>query len=336
MARYRRPLIIGLIVLLCVAIGEFWLYSANRLAGYMHERALGGMSLADLCHSSDIGGFPFRLKLDCKEFAAPVRMGGGVVLFGAEEAHGVASLLSPNHIVLTLSSPVVMQTSAGAPVAKLRHDGMTLDIAWSLGGLSSAQLDMKALDWRPETPRAGLAFHLQSLTARAEPQAGQDAGSIRYELTGDGLTMPALQTWLQQNDPALFTLAGTLTPAPAPAQDWRAAAEDWRQKSGAVTIDRFQWRSGDVNLTIDGALALDEAHRPAGKLNVRAEGAGPLMARLGLPVGAAQAGAVLGALFGKPPAPNAKADALSLPLTLAGGQIYLGPVRLPPTVGPLY
>jgi hypothetical protein len=336
MARYRRPLIIGLIVLLCVAIGEFWLYSANRLASYMHERTLGGLSLADLCHSSDIGGFPFRLKLDCKEFTAPVRMGEGVVLFGAEEAHGAASLFSPNHIVLTLSSPVVMQTSAGEPLAKLRHDGMTLDIAWSLAGLSSARLDMKALDWRPETPRAGLAFNLQSLTARAEPQAGQAPGSLRYELVGDGLMIPALQTWLRQNDPARFTLAGAVTPAPAPAEDWRAAAENWRQKSGAVTIDRFQWRSGDVNLAIDGALALDEAHRPSGRLNVTAEGAGPLLARLGLPAGAARAGAVLGALLGKPAAPDAKADTLSLPLTLAGGQIYLGPVRLPATVAPLY
>ena len=76
MAGYRRPLIIGFLLLLCLAVGEFWLYSAHRLGDYMHKRALGGVSVADLCQSSDIGGFPFRLKVSCDGFAAPVRMGG--------------------------------------------------------------------------------------------------------------------------------------------------------------------------------------------------------------------------------------------------------------------
>ncbi|WP_296706285.1 DUF2125 domain-containing protein [Rhodoblastus sp.] len=336
MARYRRPLLIGLVVLLCLALGEFWLYSAHRLASYMDKRALGGVSLADLCRTSDIGGFPFRLKLSCAEFTAPVRIGDEVVLFGAEEAHGEASLFSPNHILLTLSSPLVVQKSGGGPLAKLRHDGMTLDIAWSLSGLSEARLDMKALDWRPETPQAGLAFNLQSLTAKATPQVGEGPGVMRFELTGEGLNLPALQALLQKNDLGRFTLSGKVSPVPGAAADFRAAVEDWRKKSGAVVIDQLQWQAGDLNLKIDGALSLDDAHRPVGKLNVTAEGAGPLLARLGVPVAATQVNAVLGALLGKPPAQGAKADTLSLPLTLANGQAYLGPVRLPATVPPLY
>jgi hypothetical protein len=336
MARYRRPLLIGLVLLLCVALGELWLYSAHRLAGYMDKRALGGVSLADLCRTSDIGGFPFRLKLSCNEFAAPLRIGDELVLFGAEEAHGEASLFSPNHILLTFSSPLVVQKSGGGALAKLRHDGMTLDIAWSLSGLSEARLDMKALDWRPETPQAGLAFNLQSLTVKAAPQVGEGPGVLRYELTGDGLNLPALQALLQKNDPVRFTLSGTVSPVPAAAPDFRAAVEDWRMKAGTVTINQLQWQAGDLSLKIDGALSLDEAHRPAGKLNVTSQGAGPLLTRLGIPVAATQVNAVLGALLGKPPAQGAKADTLSLPLTLANGQAYLGPVRLPATIAPLY
>ena len=118
-----------------------------------------------LCQSSDIGGFPFRLKVSCDGFAAPVRIGGENVFFGAEEAHGVASLFSPNHIQLAFSSPLVARKADGSPLAKLRHDGMVLDIAWSLSGLSQARLDMKSLDWRPESPQAGVAFNVQNLTA---------------------------------------------------------------------------------------------------------------------------------------------------------------------------
>ncbi|WP_374546911.1 DUF2125 domain-containing protein [Rhodoblastus sp.] len=340
MARYRRRLIIGFIVLVCLAIGPFWLYSANRLAAAVHEPALGGLSIADLCQSSDIGGFPFRLKLSCNGFAAPVRVGGETLYFGAEEAHGETSLFSPDHIRLAFSSPLVAQKAGGAPLAKLRHDGMTLDIAWSLAGMVAARLDMKALDWRPESPEAGVAFNLQSLSLKADSlnptQSGPGANVLRYELTGDGLTVPALQALLQKNDPARFTLAGTITPTPAPAATWRDAAETWRKNAGAVAVDRFEWQSGDINLRIQGALSLDDAHRPAGTLSVTAEGAGPLLARLGVPVAAAQAGAILGALLGKPQAAPAKADTLSLPLTLVNGQVLLGPIRLPVSLSPVY
>lgn len=338
MARYRRPFIIGFLLLLCLAVGEFWLYSAHRLGDYMHKRALGGVSVADLCQSSDIGGFPFRLKVSCDGFAAPVRMGGETMFFGAEEAHGVASLFSPNHIQLTFSSPLVARKADGSPLAKLRHDGMVLDIAWSLSGLSQARLDMKSLDWRPESPQAGVAFNVQNLTATAAP-AGPDASALHYDLTGDGLTVPVLQALLQKNDLGRFSIGGAITPTPASGDDVGAAVEDWRKKSGAITIDQLQWQAGDLSLRISGALSLDDAHRPAGRLNVTAEGAGPLLARLGVPVAAAQANAILGALLGKPAqaAPSgAKADSISLPLTLANGQVFLGPIRLPATVAPLY
>lgn len=336
MARYRRPLLIGLLVLLLIGAAEFWLYSANRLGGFLHQRALGGVSLADLCQSSDVGGFPFRLKLTCNGFAAPLRVGDNLIFAGAEEAHGEASLFSPNHILLTLSSPLVLQKSGGGPVGKLRHDGMTIDIAWTLSGLSQAQIDVKSLDWRPESAEAGVDLHLESLAATATPETGEPRGALRFVLTGEGLTVPALQSLLKTSDLGRLAIAGAITPPPAPADDWRAAIDDWRQKAGAIAIDRLEWRAGDMNIQIAGALSLDEAHRPVGKLNVTAEGAGPLLAGLGVPPAAAQTQTAMAVLFGKAPGPESRSGALALPLTLANGQIFLGPLRLPAKVPPLY
>ncbi|MCI4678549.1 DUF2125 domain-containing protein [Rhodoblastus acidophilus] len=336
MARYRRPIIIGLIVLLCVGVGEFWLYAANRLGFYVHQPILGGQSLADLCQSSDIGGFPFRLKLSCTGLTAPVRVGGGVIYAGVEEAHGVASLFSPNHIVLTISSPLVIQRSNGAPVAKLRHDGMTLDVAWGLSGVAAMRLNATSLDWRPESPEAGVAVNVQNLAVEAVPQGGPDTpAGLRYDLVADGVTAPALQALLKDKAPGHFAASGEITPPPKPGRDWRAALEDWRKKSGALRIQHMEWRSGDLSLRLDGALSLDDNHRPAGRLNVAAHGAGPLLTRLGVPA-AAQAPDLLGALLGKTTAANAGTGALKLPLTLANGQILMGPLRLPATLRPLY
>lgn len=335
MARYRRPLLIGLVVLLCLGVGEFWLYSANQLAGYLHQRANGGVSLADLCQTSDIGGFPFRLKLSCNGFAAPLRAGDSLILAGAEEAHGEANIFSPNHILLTLSSPLVLQKS-GAPLGKLRHDGMTIDIAWTPSGLSQARLDMKSVDWRPESPEAGVAFNLQTLTATVAPQSNQNGDALRYEMTGDGLTVPTLQTLLKAKDLGRFTISGAITPPPAPAEDWRAAVEDWRQRAGAIAIDQLEWRAGDMVVRVAGAMSLDESHRPAGKLSVSAEGAGPLLASFGVPPAAIQAQNVMSALFGKAPGRENSPGALTLPLVFANGQIFLGPARLRTPLPPLY
>ncbi len=332
-SRLLRRLLIGLILLVCLGLGEFWLYAAHQLGRYVNAQTFGGASLADFCTSSDIGGFPFRLRLSCVGFAAPVRTAQGDLLARAEEAHGEASLFAPNHIVLTLSSPIVLLKPDGATLAKLRHDGMTLDFTWSAQGLDAADLAIVALDWRPEAPEAGVAFNFQKLTAQARPLAD---GALHFDLAGEGVTAPMAQQWLGLTDLGHFTLSGKMAPAPRQTGDWRAAIEDWRRKSGAISIEKFDWQAGDLDMRVDGALALDDAHRAAGRLNVAAKGAGAIFARLGLPVSAVQAQNLIGALFGRASVKNEGADSLSLPLVLAKGQVFLGPLRLPATLAPLY
>jgi hypothetical protein len=338
----RRRWLFGLFLLVSLVVGEFWLYAANRLGGYLHEKTFGGASMADFCESSTVAGFPFRLRLSCSHFSAPLRTGGGDIIVKAEETHGQASIFAPNHIVLTLSSPLSLQKADGAPFAKLRHDGLTLDVAWTSNGLDKASLDITALDWRPEAPDAGIAFNVQKLSVLADWVAGADGGSVRFNMTGDGLTAPALQALLNKTDLGRVTVGGVLHPAPTMAANMRDAAEDWRQKSGALGIERMEWSLGDASLSAEGALILDEAHRPAGRLNLAAQGAGPILSRLGLPPALAQAQVLIGALFGKPAAAkteDAKAqddNTLRLPLILAKGQVSLGPMRLPFALAPLY
>ncbi len=333
-SRFLRRLLLGLILLLCLAVGEFWLYAANNLARHMHEKTFGDASLADFCASSDIGGFPFRLRLKCANFAAPLRTGQGEVLARAEEASGAASIFAPSHLVMTLSSPLTLQKPDGTVLAKLRHDGLTLDVAWSRAGLDKADLDIVALDWRPESPDMGIAFNLQKLTAQIQPLP--DAGALRFAVAGDGLTSPALQALAQKSDLGRFTLTGRIAPPPGASANWRAALEDWRQKSGAVTIEMLDWQAGDLSLRVDGALALDEAHRASGRLNAAAKGAGPLLARMGVPALASHAQNLIGALLGKPTTKPADPDTIALPLVLANGQGFLGPLRLPASRAPVY
>ncbi len=332
-SRLMPKILIGLLLLIGFGVGETWLYAANSLGRHMHEQTFGGAALADFCTSSEVGGFPFRLRLTCSSFSAPVRTAQGDILAKAEEARGEASVFAPNHILLTLSSPVTLLKPDGGPLAKLRHDGMTLDIAWSRGGLDKADLDIRALDWRPEAPQAGIAFNMQEVKAQGRPLPGD---ALHFDLAGDGVTAPLVQQWLQKPDLGHFTLSGRIAPAPRLTGDWRAAIEDWRQKSGLVAVESFDWRAGDLSLQLDGVTSLDESHRASGKLNLSASGAGPLLARAGIPVSAAQVQNVIGALLGRPVAAGGGGDRIAMPLVLANGQVFFGPLRLPVTLAPLY
>ena len=144
-----------------------------------------------------------------------------------------------------------------------------------------------------------------------------------------------MQSLLNKNDLGRLSLSGDLRPAPNMATDLAAAAEDWRQKPGAISIDKFEWRTADASLTIDGALVVDEMHRPAGRLNLASTG--PILTQLGIPAGVAQAQNLIGALLGKPAAAKAEGgNTIALPLILAKGQVFLGPLRLPVVLAPLY
>ncbi len=332
----RHRVLFGLFLALSLAAGEFWLYAANRLGGFVHEKAFGGSSLADFCNSSDVAGFPFRLRLNCTNFSAPVKIGDGVVTVKADEAHGVASVFAPNHIVLTLSSPLTVKNADGASLAKLRHDGLSLDLAWTTAGLEKASLDATALDWRPDVPDAGIAFNLQKLTAQADTVSGVNGAVLHFDIAGDGVTAPALQALLQKSDLGHVKLSGQIVPAPTVVEDWKATAENWRQKSGALGIEKFEWQAGDLDLRFTGALVLDETHRPAGRLDMAAKGAGTVLAQFGIPAGAAQAQNLVGALFGKTATKADGGDTLAMPLIITKGRVFLGPLRLPATLQPLY
>ncbi len=337
MALTRRSVVVILIVLLCLGVGEFWFYAANRLGYYVNQPLVGGKPLADLCDSSDTTGFPFRLKLGCHELTAPLRVGGALFYVGIEDAQGVASLFSPNHLVLTLSSPIVIRKADGSPFAKIRHDGMTLDAVWGFSGLQQVRLDATAFDWRPESPAAGVAVNIQTLTASASPLGDPNApASLHYDLSGDGVTAPALQALLNSTGAGRFAASGDIAPAPRLGEDWRAALDDWRRKPGSLTIQKMEWQAGDVSLRLDGALSIDDAHRASGRLNLAAQGAGALLVRFGVPSSSVQTQNLLGALLGQGAGAKGEANALRLPLTLANGEVFIGPFRLRQKLQPLY
>lgn len=337
LSRLASRFALGFAALLALGFCFGWLYGAKRLGDYLHQPAFNGASLADFCGASEIGGFPFRLKLTCKNLQAPFSGDADALVFVDDEVKGIANLWSPDHITLNFSSPAVLHNSRGG-VAKLRHDGATLAFVWDdARGLTEATVYGRALDWRPEVVEAGPAFNVQLLRFSAHPSSRDGVDSLRVEASADGVTAPILQNFLGNSAPSAIAVSGDLFPLLPPNDDWRQAVEDWRQAQGAARIDKGEWRWGTLSAQFDGALRLDDARRLAGTLNIKAHGAGALAARLGLPLAPDAAGAILGALLGGKPASSAEArdDSIALTLRLAQGGVFLGPLRVG-ALAPLY
>jgi len=338
LSRLASRVALGAVAVVALGFCFGWLYGAQKLGDYLHQPAFNGATLADFCGASEIGGFPFRLKLTCRNLKAPLSGGENPLVFTSDEVKGVANLWSPDHVTLSFSSPAALIDAQGG-FAKLRHDGATLDFVWDdARGIVQAEVKGRAIDWRPEVLRAGPAFNVQALWFSAHPASRDGVESLRVEAGADGVTAPVLKSLLGDSAPTGIAVSGDLYPLLPPNDDWRQAVEDWRQAQGKARIDKGEWRWGSVSAQFDGLLGLDETHRLAGKLNVKARGAGPLAARLGLPLAPDAAGALLGAIFGGKPAASPdkpRDDSIALTVNLAQGAAFVGPFRIG-TLTPLY
>ena len=195
-SRLMSRVLLAVATALLVGCGLLWALAAQQLGNYLHQPAFNGAAFADFCSASEISGFPFRLKLTCADFRAPLASGKDALVVGAEEVAGVANLWSPEHVTLSFSSPVALRDAKGG-FAKLRHDGATLAFVWDdARGLTQAEVNGRALDWRPEVLEAGPAFNVQALRFSAHPSSRDGADSLRVELGVDGLTAPILQNML--------------------------------------------------------------------------------------------------------------------------------------------
>jgi Uncharacterized protein conserved in bacteria (DUF2125) len=118
-------------------------------------------------------------------------------------------------------------------------------------------------------------------------------------------------------------VAGPILPGPLPT-----ALAAWRDAGGTIELDRFQMRWGPLGLDGSATVALDDALQPLVAASCEMQGIGPTFDAL------MDAGVIdreHGPLGKQLLLGMAGADGkLKLPLTLQGGFLYVGPIKLMP------
>ncbi|GGC92349.1 DUF2125 domain-containing protein [Chelatococcus reniformis] len=342
---FRWALYLPYFVLLVLAIAwcAFWFVARQRveaaMEGWFAQEAAQGRNW--VCPNRHVAGFPMRFELACE---APTFSGNtpqGPIEGSVAHFIAAAQIYDPNLVVADLRGPLVVKSTVTGQSAKLGWAAFDISVRRGQGGLvrmstviREPNLTLVAANGG-ETPLA----RGQLFEAHVRPDPDRPAEQGAYDLVSrlDKATIPMLDQLLRSAEPASLELQSTATQASAfftgagPAQ-----FEQWRARGGALDLVLLKLDKGPQRLEANGTLALDDQHRPSGRITARAAGLGELVGALS-GRGGGLGGLIAGGLgmLGRPAATSGAGPAMTtLPtVVLANGQVMVGPfvvARIPP------
>lgn len=333
------------LAVVAAAWSGLWFFGArqigSRMDSWMASQKRAGRDWT--CPQRKIEGFPFRIELSCDQPGFSMATGDRVVTGKLKRLQFLAEMTAPTTLVATAESPLELDLADGR-----RH--MTLDwasLTLRLHGLASAapQADLAmanpaaVLRMEGEPDQTGSA---EALALHAEPNPQRPAGDHAVDawLKISKLAVPALDGLSGTPVPADVATSATLSQADFPKGLTTAQLlERWRRADGRFEVTSASLVKGIMTLEGSGQVGLDVEHRMQGRLDAKAAGLEPILARLGVPVAAMNVGNALNGLLklGKGQQPTiAKAVTLPLPLKFDNGHVYFGPLKTPVALQPLY
>jgi len=349
--------IVLLAVVAAAVIGwsGLWFYAAHltedALAGWRLREAKAGNS--HRCTRESLGGYPFRIEVFCKGLDSEFRNVVPPLQVGLADLHVAAQIYQPDLLIAELEGPLVAGEIGKPPVVSA-----TWDLAQaSLRGTPSAPERLSMVFDAPVVSELtrGIA------TPFAQAQRMEWHGRIA---AGSAADHPVIETVLRLNGasfpgvhqmavPAIDAditarLVGLRDFAPKP---WAQRLRDIQAAGGSIEIVAARVAQGETVAVGSGTLGLKANGHLDGQLRLTVAGLEPFLKTIGIEHSApvdrfagaldrilpglgaaarAQAGAgvIAGmALIGEQTMLEGR-KAVTVPLRLADGAIYLGPIQI--------
>ena len=354
----RRYAILLFIVLALIAGWTgFWKFAASKaqdaIDGWRSREAQAGRIYN--CASQSVGGFPFRIEVNCDRASAVFRSNQPPVELKTESLVVLAQVYQPGLLISEFQSPLTI----GEP-------GKTPDIiaTWTLGQSSvrgtpaapqrvSLVFDNPAVDRMDGTTRLIMlrAKHIEIHGRMAEGSASNKP-VIDISLQLDQASMPAVHAAAARPVDAAITatLRGLNDFSPKP---WSIRFREIQAAGGRIDITQARIQQGDIIAVGGGALSINGNGRLDGELRVTIAGLDQFLAAIGAQqrvqtspnmdkiagaldrlapglgdVARQQAGANISAginLLGEQTTLEGK-RAVTLPLRFNDGLVFLGPI----------
>jgi hypothetical protein len=356
---WRYITLLVLVVALCAGWTWFWKYAAAKaevaVAGWRAREAKAGRVYT--CGSQSMGGFPFRIEVNCEPASAEFRSNQPPVEVKADSIVVVAQAYDPTLLISEFHGPLTIADIGQAP---------KIVANWKLGRSS-----VRGTPSAPE--RVSLVFDEPVIDlvsgATETPLLRADRIEVHGRIAeGSAADNPVVEIVLrlkQASAPA-FNPA-TVRPVDAEiigvlrglgdfsAKPWRERFRELQRRGGRIEITRARVAQGDTVATGSGSLSIDRNGQLDGQLNVTVAGLEPFLVSIGAQqvvqkspnmdkvagmldrlapglgdVARQQAGANLSLginMLGKPATLEGR-HAITLPLLFKDGTAYLGPIPL--------
>ncbi|WP_430911326.1 DUF2125 domain-containing protein [Methylobacterium sp. sgz302541] len=345
--RSRRGLFLPSILLLVLVLAwsAAWFFIRHRaeseMDGWIAAEARAGRTWT--CADRSIAGFPFRLELRCSGVSF-ARSDGR---FSLGPVTALVQVYDPRHGILEVKGP--FHVEQGDLDADVTWDSLEASFHGTSNGFSRVSVVAEGPRGSVQGAEPGpIDFSVKHLEAHARPTPVRfdTDGAVDIDLRTEQVNLPLVDAVLGNAAPADMVLDATLNRATALRSDPVAGElERWRKAGGSLDIALLSLAKGDRRLQGKGSLALDEAHRPMGRLELRAAGLEALVAQvMGQRLGP-EKGALIGSLVGKllgggrrrdedgqgEAAAQAGDAALKPlpPLKFIDGRVMLGPFAIP-------
>lgn len=280
--RAPRPLLIVVAILLLAFIGfaVYWWIAVDRLrAGIVETREqLAAFGIAVEHGEPEIGGFPISLTLTLPN--PVVTLPDGTRIVGPEALEGSARLWNLASISLRGPGRYELSLPQGELLFEAEDAVMTLEIAGGLIDAVSLRLASAVLTNRV-TAQTLAAEKLSLSLERILPRAGGQDTAFALQLEGLPLPASARETAdLMGPRIGLLALAGRFEGPLLPGGDPRQIAAAWRDAGGILDLERIAFAWGQLGVSGEGTLTLDESFRPLGAFSLRTLALPALVARL--------------------------------------------------------
>lgn len=343
------PYILLLALVLIWSAGWFWIRgrAESEMDAWLAREAAAGRTWT--CADRSITGYPFRIELRCASLA-----------FARADSRFT---LGPLTAVVQVYQPRKGIIEVGGPF-HVEQDGLVADANWtslegSFHGASDGFVRASLVVDAPKVRVTGdvpqpvdvAARHIE-FHARPTPGRFTADGAVDTSLRLSEAAVPLLDPLLGNAAPVDLALDATVNRATSlRTGEVARELEAWRRAGGSLDIALLSLAKGDRRLQAQGRIALDDAHRPSGQLDLRAAGVEALVGQIMGQRFGVEKGALIGGLVGKllgggrrqeaeaaPAVATGDAPLKALPpLRLADGRLMLGPFPLPNVqVPPLY
>ena len=338
---YLAPM---LVLLLAVGWTMFWFFATDKINKHLDawledERRLGHEWS---CGQRSLAGFPFRIEFSCLQPLYRADSDFGEVVGKAGALHAVALAYQPDRVIAEIEGPLTVETVDGERQFRLEWASARLSLTQLLGREPHLDADISKPVMtsvvRGAPGHAAQADGLQVHLRRSQDHPASDR-ALEAAFSVSQLTSVTLDQATDSKTPADLTAQATLTQVHA-GQDLTLGQwlEIWRKSGGQMNLAAFRLAKGTIQLGGQGQFTLDGQHRMQGQLAVNAAGMEPVLARFGVPAAMMNVGGLLSGLLGGGAAKAAPplGDGVKLSLKLDRGGVFLGPVKLPVTLLPLY